>query len=66
VEKQALVHVLRCPFNVMKIDVIGGVCVVLLHCCVGVLFWDITWRRVVIVYQHFGTTYQSHLQGSRV
>jgi hypothetical protein len=30
------------------------------------LFWDITWRCVVIVYRRFGTTYQSHLQGSRV
>jgi hypothetical protein len=30
------------------------------------LFWDIMRRRVVIVYQRFGTTYQSHPQGSRV
>jgi hypothetical protein len=29
------------------------------------LFWGITQRRVVILYQHFGTTYRSHLQGSR-
>jgi hypothetical protein len=29
------------------------------------LFWDITQRRVVILYQRFGTTYRSHLQGSR-
>jgi hypothetical protein len=28
------------------------------------LFWDITRRRVVIVYRRFGTTYRSHLQGS--
>jgi hypothetical protein len=26
------------------------------------LFWNITWRRVVIIYRRFGTTYQSHLQ----
>jgi hypothetical protein len=30
------------------------------------LFWDITRRRVVIVYRRFGTSYRSHLQGSRV
>jgi hypothetical protein len=29
------------------------------------LFWDITQRRVVIVYRRFGTIYLSHLQGSR-
>jgi hypothetical protein len=29
------------------------------------LFWDITQRRVVIIYRRFGTTYGSHLQGSR-
>jgi hypothetical protein len=29
------------------------------------LFWDITQRRVVILYRHFGTTYRSHLQESR-
>jgi hypothetical protein len=29
------------------------------------LFWDITRRRVVIVYRRFGTTYRSHLQVSR-
>jgi hypothetical protein len=29
-------------------------------------FWDITRRRVVIAYRRFGTTYRSHLQGSRV
>jgi hypothetical protein len=29
------------------------------------LFWDITQRRVVILYRRFGTTYLSHLQGSR-
>jgi hypothetical protein len=28
------------------------------------LFWDITQRRVVILYRRFGTTYRSHLQGS--
>jgi hypothetical protein len=27
------------------------------------LFWDITRRRVVIVYRRFGTKYRSHLQG---
>jgi hypothetical protein len=30
------------------------------------LFWDITWRSVVIVYRRLGTTYRSHLHGSRV
>jgi hypothetical protein len=29
------------------------------------LFWNITQRRVVIIYRRFGTTYLSHLQGSR-
>jgi hypothetical protein len=29
----------------------------------SVVFWVITWRRVVIVYQRFGTTYQSHPHG---
>jgi hypothetical protein len=28
------------------------------------LFWDITQRKVVILYRRFGTTYRSHLQGS--
>jgi hypothetical protein len=27
------------------------------------LFWDITQRRVVILYRRFGTTYRSQLQG---
>ena len=30
------------------------------------LFWDITQRRLVILYQRFGTTYRSHLQGQEV
>jgi hypothetical protein len=30
------------------------------------VFWGITQRRVVIVYQRFGTTYRSHPHGSRV
>jgi hypothetical protein len=30
-----------------------------------VVFWVITRRRVVIVYRLFGTTYRSHLHGSR-
>jgi hypothetical protein len=30
------------------------------------LCWDITCRRVAIVYRRFGTTHRSHLQGSRV
>ena len=30
------------------------------------LFWDITRRRVIIVYRRFGTTYLSHLHGWRV
>jgi hypothetical protein len=29
------------------------------------LFWHITQRRLVILYRRFGTTYPSHLQGSR-
>jgi hypothetical protein len=29
------------------------------------LRWDITQRRVVIVYRRLGTAYRSHLQGSR-
>jgi hypothetical protein len=29
------------------------------------VFWVITRRRVVIVYRRFGTTYRSHLQGSK-
>jgi hypothetical protein len=28
-------------------------------------FWDITQRRVVLLYRRFGTTYRFHLQGSR-
>jgi uncharacterized membrane protein YgcG len=32
---------------------------------ISVLFCDITQRRVVILYRRFGTTYQSHLQGSQ-
>jgi hypothetical protein len=28
------------------------------------LFWDITQRRVVILYRRFGTTYRSNLKGS--
>jgi hypothetical protein len=30
------------------------------------LFWDITGRHLVIVYRRFGTTYRSHVHGSRV
>jgi len=30
------------------------------------LFWAITNRAVVIPYRRFGTTYPSHLQGSRI
>jgi hypothetical protein len=29
------------------------------------LFWDIAQSRVAIPYRRFGTTYRSHLQGSR-
>jgi hypothetical protein len=29
------------------------------------LFWDITQRRMVVLYQHFGTTHRSHLQWSK-
>jgi hypothetical protein len=32
----------------------------------SVLFWDITWHRVVTVYRRFGTTYRSHLHRPRV
>ena len=31
----------------------------------SVLFWNTAQRRVVIPYRRFGTTYQSHLEGSR-
>jgi hypothetical protein len=31
----------------------------------SVVFWVITRRRVVIIYRRFGTTYRSHLYGSR-
>jgi hypothetical protein len=31
----------------------------------SVLFWALTQRRVVILYRRFGTTYRSHLKGSR-
>jgi hypothetical protein len=30
------------------------------------LFWVITQRVVAISYRRFGTTYRSHLQGSRI
>jgi hypothetical protein len=30
------------------------------------LYWDITQRRMAILYRRFETTYQSHLQESRV
>jgi len=30
------------------------------------LFWVITQQVVVISYRYFGTTYQSHPQGSRI
>jgi hypothetical protein len=33
---------------------------------ISALFWDITWRRVVIIYRRFGTTYRSHLLESEV
>jgi len=29
-------------------------------------FWAITQRVIAIPYRHFGTTYRSHLQGSRI
>jgi hypothetical protein len=40
----------------------------MLHCdtLTTALFWFIMQRVVVISYQHFGKTYQSHLQGSRI
>jgi len=28
------------------------------------LFWDVTQRRFIVTYQHFGKTYRSHLQWS--
>jgi hypothetical protein len=50
----------------------GCVCVCVCVCVCGLklslrtaLFWGVTQRRVVILYRRFGTTYQSHLQGSR-
>ena len=43
------------------------------HCFAGLMvpdeicaLWDITQRIVVIPYRRFGTTYRSHLQGSRM
>jgi len=30
------------------------------------LFWAVTQRALVIPYRRFGTTYQYHLQGSRI
>ena len=27
-------------------------------------FWEVTQRRLVVIYRRFGTTYRSHLQGS--
>jgi hypothetical protein len=30
------------------------------------LFWGITQRLVLVLYRRFGTTYRSHLQGSRI
>jgi hypothetical protein len=50
-------------------------CVFILHSCKikcsnvkckSALFWDITRRRVEIVYRRFGTTYQCCLHRSRV
>jgi len=32
---------------------------------ISAFFWDITQHIVVISYRHFGTTYRSHIQGSR-
>ena len=32
-------------------------------CLKSALFWDITQRRVVVLYRRFGTIYRSHLQG---
>jgi hypothetical protein len=31
----------------------------------SMLFWDITQRRVVILYRRFATTFGSHVEGSR-
>jgi hypothetical protein len=36
-----------------------------LHTMRSAFFWDITQRRMVIFCRRFGTTYRSHLQGSR-
>jgi hypothetical protein len=30
------------------------------------LFWDVTQRRVVILYRRLGTTYQSHFKGPEI
>jgi len=32
----------------------------------SVLFWDLTLRRMVILYQRLGNTYQCHLKGQEV
>jgi hypothetical protein len=32
-------------------------------CLISALFWNITQRRVIVVYRRFGTTYRSHLHG---
>ena len=34
------------------------------RCMPHSLFWDVTRRRLVVIYRCFGTTYRSHLQGS--
>ena len=35
-------------------------------CVTSALCWDITQRQVVVRYRRFGTTYRSHLHGSRI
>ena len=35
-----------------------------LSCFWSSLFWDVMRRRLVVIYERFGTTYRSHLQGS--
>jgi len=30
------------------------------------LFWDITQRRLVVIYRRFGTTHKPHIQGPNI
>ena len=67
------VLLLLCPLYIPIGVVLLSLCV-WVHCIIckvafmliTALFWEITRRIVVIPYRHFGTTYRSHLQGSRI